>query len=227
MPKTPNQQSKSPRFQKFLETKPVLWLLSVFEWPRKKIRQLYGWVVGWADKPQAEKALGGIAFAESSFFPIPPDPLLIALVISKPKKYLRFASITLLFSIIGGMVGYLIGALLFDTVGQWVIDTYHLQSEFDAIGARYAANAFITIFAAAFTPIPYKLITIAAGVFHVSFPVFILASILGRGMRFFMVAGLMHHFGSRYKDKIEKYIDLLSLAFVALLILGVVVLKYI
>lgn len=218
---------QGPRYEKFIQTKPVLLLLSAFNWPRQKIRQLYAWVISWADKPGGERALAGIAFMESAFFPIPPDPLLIALVMGKPKKYLRFAAIATIFSILGGIMGYLIGMALFDTVGQWVIDTYHLQSEFDALGTRYAANAFLAIFTAAFTPIPYKLITIAAGVFQVNFAVFVIASILGRGARFFIVATLMHHFGKRYKDKIEKYIDVLSLAFVGLIILGVIALRYI
>lgn len=199
--------------------------MSIFSWPRKKIRQAYAWVVGWSDKPSAEKALAGIAFAESSFFPIPPDPLLITLTIAKPSKYLRFAAITTAASIMGGILGYFIGVGLFETVGQWVIDTYHLHSEFEYIEGRYAASAFIAIFAAAFTPIPYKLITISAGVFGVNFVVFLLASILGRGMRFFLVATLMHHFGVKYKDQIEKYIDIISIVFVVLLIGGVVVLK--
>lgn len=203
----------------------MLLLLSVFNWPRKKIRQAYAWVVGWADKPSSEKALGGIAFAESSFFPIPPDPLLIALTIAKPKKYIRFATITTLSSIAGGILGYFIGVALFESVGQWVIDTYHLESEFAYIETRYAASAFIAIFTAAFTPIPYKLITISAGVFGVNFIVFILASILGRGLRFFLVATLMHHFGARYKDKIEKYIDILGILFILLLVGGIYVVK--
>lgn len=217
---------KGPRYEAFIQTKPVLLLLSIFNWPRKKIRQLYAWVVGWAEKKQAEQALAAIAFSESSFFPVPPDPLLIALTTAKPKKYLRFALIATVFSILGGILGYLIGAVLFETIGNWVIDTYHLHSEYTAIGDRYSSNAFLTIFAAAFTPIPYKLITIAAGGFQVNFVAFILASILGRGIRFFLVATLMYHFGKRYQDKIERYIDLLGLAFIVLIILGVFALKY-
>lgn len=216
-----------PRYEKFIETKPGLIFLSLFRWPRTQIKRLYAWVVGWAEKKQATKALAGISFAESSFFPIPPDPLLIALTTVKPHKYLRFAMICTAASVIGGMFGYLIGIGLFESIGARIIDTYHLHEEFQVLGRRYDDNAFITIFTAAFTPIPYKLITIAAGVFHVNFLSFVLASIIGRGGRFFMVATLMHHFGKRYKDKIEKYIDILSLAFVALMILGVMALKYI
>lgn len=221
-----SQKTKHPKFEAFLQTKPALVFLSLFEWPRRKVRQAYKWVVSWAEKPEADAALAGIAFAESSFFPIPPDPLLIALVTAKPRKYLRFATIALIASVLGGIFGYFIGVALFDTVGQWVINTYHLQSQFDLLGTRYNENAFLTIFTAAFTPIPYKIITIAAGVFEVNFFSFVLASIIGRGGRFFTVATLMKIFGAKYKDTIEKYIDIFSLLFVILLIGGIMLIKY-
>ena len=219
------KKSLKPTYNKFIQTKPFLLLASAFNWPRKKIRQTYAWVVGWADKPSSEKALSGIAFAESSFFPIPPDPLLIALTIAKPNKYIKLALITTLSSLAGGIFGYFIGVALFESVGQWVINTYHLEPEFAYIETRYAANAFFAIFIAGFTPIPYKLITISAGVFGVNFILFVIASVIGRGLRFFLVATLMHHFGARYKDKIEKYIDILGFAFIILLVGGVIVVK--
>lgn len=214
-----------PKYEAFIQTKPMLALFSIFRWPRQQIRRLYGWVVAWAETKQAEKALGGIAFAESSFFPIPPDPLLIAMTIAQPKKYLRFAAICTLGSIVGGIIGYTIGWGLYETVGQWIIDTYHLQESFEALGIRYSDNAFLTIFTAAFTPIPYKLITIAAGVFQVNIFMLIIASLLGRGGRFFLVATLLHHFGQRYKDKIERYIDVISIVFVLLIVLGLFAIK--
>lgn len=217
----------APKFSSFRQSKPILFGLSVLNWPRKQIRALYNWVVGWAETKRAEQALATIAFLESSVFPIPPDPLLIATATVKPKKYIRLALITTLASIIGGILGYLIGIGLFESIGQWVIDTYELHSEFDAIGVRYNENALLTIFVAAFTPIPYKLITIAAGVFHVNFIIFIIASILGRGGRFFTISFLMHHLGKRYKDKIAQYVDILGLIFIALLILGFVSIKYV
>ncbi len=215
-----------PAFKKFIQTKPVLWFLGLFGGTRRIIRRLYGWVIGWAEKPQAEKALGAIAVAESSFFPIPPDPLLITMVLARPQKYIRLALICTVGSVVGGVIGYLIGVGLFETVGQWIINTYNLQEEFISVGELYASNAFLALFAAAFTPIPYKIFTIAAGVFYINIPVFVLASILGRGGRFFLVAILMHHFGKRFKDKIEKYVDVLSLAFVVLIILGVLSIRF-
>jgi len=214
-------------FERYLQTKPMLLIVSFFNWPRQKIRQLYKWVVSWAETKHAVKALAGLSFAESSFFPLPPDPLLIAVTTVKPHKYLRFATICTVASILGGIFGYLIGLGLFESIGARIIDTYHLQSEFQALGLRYEANAFLAVLTAALTPLPYKLITISAGVFKVNFLAFLAASIIGRGCRFFLVATLMHHFGKRYKDKIEKYIDLLSLLFVALVALGITALKYI
>lgn len=217
----------APTYNRFIETKPILWLLSCVSWFRRGIRNMYNWVVGWAEKPQAEKALAGISFAESSFFPIPPDPLVIAMVTARPKKYIRIASICTVGSVLGGIAGYLIGMFLFETVGRWVIDTYGLQKEFVSIGELYAAHAFLAILIGGFTPIPYKLVAIAAGVFAINFPIFFIASILSRGGRFFLVATLMHHFGKRYKDKIEQYIDGLGFLFILLVIAGVIAVKYI
>jgi len=225
---TPNEiENNGPRVKRFIESKPVLLALSLLSWPRKIIRQLYGWVVGWAETKRAEQALAGIAFAESSFFPIPPDPLLIAMVMAKPTLFLRHAAICTLSSTFGGMFGYAIGLMLFSTVGVWIVSAYGLQEEFVQIGMRYEENAFLTVFTAAFTPIPYKLITVAAGVFHINFLAFVLASIIGRGMRFFLVATLMYYLGRRYKDSIEKYIDILSVVFVILIALGFLALKYV
>ncbi len=216
-----------PRLRSFIVSKPILSLLWMINWPRTLIRRMYNWVVGWSESKNAERALGSIAVAESSFFPIPPDPLLIAMTTVQPKKYLRFATICTVGSVIGGLIGYAIGVGLFESVGQWVINTYGLQEEFTRIGERFDANAFLAVFATGFTPIPYKLITISAGVFQINLITFITASIVGRGGRFFLVAFAMHHFGKRYKDKIEKYIDLLSLAFLALLVGGFLIVRYI
>lgn len=215
------------RLRAFMASKPILSLLWMINWPRTLIRRMYNWVVGWSESKNAERALGSIAVAESSFFPIPPDPLLIAMTTVRPRKYLRFATICTVGSVIGGLIGYAIGVGLFESVGLWVINTYGLQGEFARIGERFDANAFLAVFATGFTPIPYKLITISAGVFQINLATFIIASIIGRGGRFFAVAFAMHHFGKRYKDKIEKYIDLLSVAFLILLVGGFMVIRYI
>ncbi len=216
-----------PRFSRFLETKPVLWLLSGITWFRNLIRRMYNWVVGWAEKPSAEKALGGLSFAESSFFPIPPDPLIIAMVTARPKKWFRIASIGVIGSVLGGIAGYVIGMFLFATLGQWIIDTYSLQAQYESAAQLFRDHAFLAVLIGGFTPIPYKLVAIAAGAAPVSLPIFIIASILSRGGRFYLVAFLMHHFGKRYKDKIEKYIDGLGFLFILLVIIGFVAIKYI
>ncbi len=195
----------------------------ILYWPRHQIKRLYKWTVKWAETDKAEYALGGVAFAESSFFPIPPDPLLLAIVFSKPKQWLREALITLLFSVVGGVFGYLIGFALIESVGQWLIDTYHLQAGFDSIGQTFQDNALLAIFGAALTPIPFKVFTIAAGAFRLNFGVFVLASILGRGLRFLIVAYLASILGKKYRAQIEKYIDVISLVILALLIMVAVV----
>lgn len=188
--------------------------------------KLYNWTVAWADKPSSEKALAGVSFAESSFFPIPPDPLLIALVTAKPSRWFRFALITTIASILGGIFGYLIGWVLFESVGTWILNTYHLQEAYVSLGMRFEDNALIAVFTAAMTPIPYKLITITAGAFQINFLAFIAASVVGRSFRFFLEAWAMHHFGRRYKHIIERYVNLLSWAFLLLILVGFIVLKY-
>lgn len=166
-----------------------------------------------------------MSFAESSFFPVPPDPLLLTMTFTKPKKWLKYASVTTAGSIIGGIFGYLIGLLLFESLGTWIIDGLHLQHEFVAVGEWYDRYAFWAVLAAAFSPIPYKLFTIAGGVFRINFLGFLLASIIGRGGRFFLVAFLAKTLGSRYREKIEHYIDYISLAAVALMVVLFLILK--
>lgn len=220
------KKPSAPEYEAFEETKPGFKLINVLDGPRNTMRRMYAWVIGWAEKKSAEKALASLAFAESSFFPIPPDPLLIAMVTARPHKWVRIALITTASSVVGGAFGYLIGAFLQDTIGRWLIEAYHLQAEFTQVGAWYDEYTVLAVVVAGFTPIPYKLFSIAAGVFAVNLPLFLVASFIGRGGRFFLVALLMHHFGKRYKDKVEKYIDILGFAFIALVILGVVAVKY-
>jgi len=219
-------KSKAPDYDKFDDTKPLLGILSLWNGPRRLIRRSYNWVIKWSEKPSAEKALFGISFAESSFFPIPPDPLLIAMVTARPKKWLRLAVICTVASVLGGIAGYFIGVLLFESIGRAIIDFYGLQVEFDNVGKLYAEYTVLAVIIAGFTPIPYKLFSIAAGVFAVNLPLFVLASFIGRSGRFFIVAFTMSYFGERYKDQIEKYIDTLGFAFILLVILGVVSVKY-
>ena len=190
------------------------------------LRKLYDWVLSWAHKKHASKALFGLAFAESSFFPIPPDVLQIALSVSKPKSSFFFALISSIGSVLGGIFGYFIGFFLFDSVGRLIIDTLGYQAQFDAVGNLYKSYAFLAILTAAFTPIPYKVFTIAAGFWQVGLVPLISASIIGRSARFFLVATLFYFFGPKIKAFIDKYFNWLTIIFIVLLIGGFLAIKY-
>lgn len=192
----------------------------------KWLRGLKAWVEGFAEKPGAGWALFAIAFAESSFFPIPPDVLLIALAMSVPAKSFRYALVCSLGSVLGGMFGYLIGLEFYDLVGRKIIEFYSLQEQYAAVKILYDQNAFLAIAIAGFTPIPYKVFTIAAGAFQVSFATLVYASTVSRPARFYLVAALFFFFGARIKPLIDKYFEALTLAFVILLVAGFVIVKY-
>lgn len=200
--------------------------MSALRWPSRQLRKLYNWTIHWAGSKNAPYALFIIAFAESSFFPIPPDVLLIPMVVAKLKDWLKNALICTIGSLTGALFGYLIGWGLYEVIGQPIVDFYGLQPQMDIIGQRYAGAAFLTIFTAAFTPIPFKLITISAGLFGIPLPTLLIASALGRGARFFLVAGALRIFGKKIADAIEKYFDIFSLIFTALLIGGFLAVKY-
>ena len=190
------------------------------------LKKLYDWTLLRARTKNASYALFGIAFIESSFFPVPPDVLLIAMVVADRMKWLRYALICTVGSVLGALLGYFIGWGLYETVGKLIVDTYNLHAVVELIGRKYSENAFMTVFTAAFTPIPYKAITITAGLFKISLPVLIAASIIGRAGRFFIVAGVLRIFGKTIADSIEKYFNILSIAFVLLGIIGFILLKY-
>lgn len=190
------------------------------------MRRLYDWVIHWSSTPHAVSALFLTAFAESSFFPIPPDVLLIAMVIAVPVNAMWYAFVCSMGSVLGGMAGYLIGWGIWELVDRFFIGYIFSQEVFDRVVRAYQENAFITVLTAAFTPIPYKVITIAAGVSKISFLTLVTASLIGRSSRFFIVAGLLYYFGPPVKEKIEKYFDWFALAFFALLIAGFLVVKY-
>jgi membrane protein YqaA with SNARE-associated domain len=193
------------------------------------VRRLYDWVLHWAETPYGHWALFINSFAESSFFPIPPDALLIALCIGKPNRALRFALWCSVASVLGGAAGYLIGWGLWEVVGQYFfawVPSFTPES-FEHIRALYDRWDFWVVFTAGFTPIPYKLITIGAGVFEVNFLVFMVASVLSRSARFFLVALLIRRFGPSIKDFIDRYFNLVSLVFMVLLIGGFMLFKYV
>ncbi|OGL44880.1 MAG: cytochrome B [Candidatus Schekmanbacteria bacterium RBG_13_48_7] len=201
------------------------------------IRKVYEWVLHWAETPYGEIALFILAFAESSFFPVPPDILLIALGIAVQTKAFRLALVCSIASIIGGMAGYSIGYFLwyiprtqeFTSIAKFFFNyipgfTHEL---FYALKEKYDLYNFWIVFTAGFTPIPYKVITITAGVFKINFPLFLIASAIGRSARFFLVGTIIYFYGDKAKQFIDKYFNMLSILFVILLILGFFILKYI
>ncbi len=190
------------------------------------IRRLYDWTIHWAETPHSTWALFTLAFCESSFFPIPPDVLLIALAVAKPKKAFKYALVCSLGSILGGCFGYFIGYQFFEYIGRPIINFYHINDVFNAVSEKFHSNAFAAISVAGFTPIPYKVFTIAAGACKISIFTLILASAFSRSARFFVVAGLFFLCGPKIKTFIEKYFNILSIVFVILLISGFFVIKY-
>tara|TARA_B110000014_G_scaffold159393_1_gene112208 strand:+ start:278 stop:892 length:615 start_codon:yes stop_codon:yes gene_type:complete len=198
------------------------------------IRKLYDWVLSWADKPTGPTALGGISIAEASFFPIPPDILLIPLALGKREKALYFAMICSVCSIIGAILGYGIGkwawwaepdvfssfaGLFFEFIPGFSNDS------FEQIRELYDEYNFLIIFTAGFTPIPFKLFTISAGAFKINFIMFLIASAVSRSARFFIVAWLIRRFGEPIRIFIDKYFNLLAIIFTVLLIGGFALLK--
>jgi membrane protein YqaA with SNARE-associated domain len=197
------------------------------------VRRLYDWVLGWSESRWGEAALFVLAFAESSFFPIPPDVLLIALCLGNPRRSLRYAAICTLGSVLGGVGGYTIGYFLWQTasgeytgLAQWCYAHLFSMEQFAGVQHIYDKYNFWAIFVSGFTPIPYKLFTIAAGIFAINVPTFIVASIVSRGMRFFLIAWLIKRFGPSIKEFIDKYFNLLAIGFTVLIIGGFLLIKY-
>ena len=184
------------------------------------LRRLYHWVLAWADRPGGPRALLAIAAAESFFFPIPPDTLLIPLCLGKPGRAFRFATICTVGSVGGGMLGYVIGAALYETVALPILEVYGYTDQYAALGRAYADNLVLALGTAGFTPIPYKVFTIAAGGFAVPFGAFVIISAVSRGARFFLVAGLIRWFGEPIRGFIERYFNLLTIVFAVALIGG-------
>jgi len=191
------------------------------------IRKLYDWVLHWAETPYGSLALIILAFAESSFFPVPPDVLLIALAISIPKKSFFYALETTVSSVVGGILGYYIGIALMDIIGWKIIDFYNARELFTQLFQTFNEYNFWAVLIAAITPIPYKVFTISAGAANANFGVFMLASIMGRSFRFFAVGTLIYIFGERIKNFIDKYFNWLSILFVVLLVGGFIIIKYV
>ena len=187
---------------------------------RNAVRRLYDWVLGWADRPGGIWALFGISFAEASFFPIPPDVLLLPLALGRPRRALWFALVCTAGSVLGAIGGYLIGSFLFASIGQPILEFYGAGDQYESLGRLYNDNLWLTLGTAGFTPVPFKVFTIAAGAFGVAFVPFIVISALSRSGRFFLVAGLIRIFGEPIRVFIDRWFNLLSIVFVVLLVGG-------
>jgi membrane protein YqaA with SNARE-associated domain len=201
----------------------------------KLLRNLYDWVLHWSETRYGPAALFLLAFAEASFFPIPPDALLIALVLGLQKKAFKFAAICLAGSVLGAVLGYAIGHFLwwtpsneFTGIAGFFFNNIpgFTQNAFYDIQQLYVKHDFWIIFTAGFTPLPYKVITISSGAFNINILMFIVASVISRGARFFLVAALIWKFGPAIKEFIDKYFNWLAIAFTVLLIGGFVAIKY-
>jgi membrane protein YqaA with SNARE-associated domain len=199
------------------------------------VRKLYDWVLSWADKPSAQFALFILAFTESSFFPVPPDILLIPLVLGFRKKWFRLALIVTIGSSLGGLFGYFIGHVLwwqggyphYSGLAHFFFKSIPGFSEtmFESMKVKYDLYGFWIVFTAGFTPIPYKIFTISSGAFDLNFVTFMIASVISRGARFFLVAFLIHKFGEPIKKFIDKYFNWLALLATVLLIGGFLLVK--
>lgn len=192
------------------------------------LRRLYAWVLSWADSPHGTTALAVISFAESSFFPIPPDVLQIALSVGQPRRSFRFAAISTVASILGAVVGWAIGWGLWQSVQGFfysVIPGFTAE-KFQYVESLYQQNATFWLVLSAFTPIPFKIFTIAAGVCSVPLPTLVIASALGRSGRFFLVATIMRIFGRPARDLLDKYLELLTLLLGALIVAGFFALRF-
>ncbi len=192
----------------------------------KYVRRLYDWVLHWAYTPYGPLALFLMAFGSSSFFPVPPDALLVTLCLGDRSRSFFFALLCTVGSLLGGIVGYIIGVFFFESIGVRILDFYGLFEEYEQVRTVFDAQAFWSIFAAALSPIPYKVFTIAGGVFRISLVAFILGTIVARSLRYFSMAGLIWMFGGPIKRFIDRYFDQVALAFVILIIGGFIAIRY-
>jgi membrane protein YqaA with SNARE-associated domain len=184
------------------------------------LKRIYDWCVQAADKPYALWILAAVAFAESSFFPIPPDVMLAPMSLAQPKRAWLFAAVCTAASVLGGILGYAIGALLYDSVGHWLINLYGLGGKVEAFRASYAQWGAVIILAKGLTPIPYKLVTITSGFAGYNIWLFVLFSIMTRGGRFFIAALVLNRYGDWIRARIEQHLGLFVLILLAALVAG-------
>jgi len=190
------------------------------------LRRLYDWTMRLAGSRHAVPALAGVSFAESSFFPIPPDVILVPMALARPDRARYYALVCTVASVLGGLLGYAIGALLYDTVGAWLIQAYGYGERMEEFRHAYAAWGAWIILIKGLTPIPFKLVTIASGFAGYDLLWFVILSIITRGFRFFLVAELLRHYGEPIRDFIERRLNLVTTAFVLVIVGGFVIARY-
>ena len=191
------------------------------------LKKTYNWTLEKAQHKNAKWYLSLISFAESSFFPIPPDILLIPMALASKARALFYAFICTLFSVLGGILGYAIGYFFYNSVGIYIVDFYHLENSFNIFENYYKEFGILIVLGAGITPFPYKFITIASGVFGLNIFLFIIVSIIGRGLRFYLIAILLYFFGEKIKLIIDKYFNILTIVFFILLVGSVFIIRFI
>ena len=190
------------------------------------LKRTYNWTLEKAQHKNAKWYLSLISFAESSFFPIPPDILLIPMALASKANALFYAFICTLFSVLGGILGYAIGYFFYNSVGIHIVDFYHLENSFNIFESYYKEFGILIVLGAGITPFPYKFITIASGVFGLNIFLFIIVSIIGRGLRFYLIAILLYFFGEKIKLIIDKYFNILTIVFFILLVGSVFIIRF-
>jgi membrane protein YqaA with SNARE-associated domain len=185
------------------------------------LRRLYNWCINAAGKPYATWLLGAISFMESSFFPIPPDTMLVPMSLARPDRAYGYAAVCTLTSVVGGILGYAIGAFLYDTVGHWLIALYGYGDKVEAFREAYARYGTWIILLKGATPIPYKIVTITSGFAAYNFWLFVIFSLITRGARFYLTAFLLHRFGPQAREMIEKRLGVWFTVFVVVLLAGI------
>lgn len=191
----------------------VLDFMSIF-------RPMYDWTLRQAEGPYATVVLFAVAFAESSFFPIPPDVLLLPMTLARPDRAWWYAFVCTAGSVLGALLGYAIGAMFFATIGQWLIDVYHLESAFQRFHDQFNEWGVAIILAKGLTPIPFKLVTIASGVAGLNLVAFVVAAAITRAARFFLVAFLVRQYGQPIRRFVEKYLTWVSFGVLAIIVFG-------
>jgi len=190
------------------------------------LKRLYNWTLDKANHKNAKWYLSIISFAESSFFPIPPDLLLIPMALASKTKAIFYAFICTFSSVLGGILGYAIGYYFYNTLGIYIVEFYHLENSFSVFEDYYKEFGILIVLGAGITPFPYKFITIASGVFGLNIFLFFIFSIIGRGLRFYLIAILLYFFGEKIKLIIDKYFNILTIVFFILLVGSVFIIRF-